>query len=168
MARIRTVAIFLTAWMQALGLAQQPCLTVGAKCEGVEAVTLPPPTAPIDTSLCEIAKTPLSLQHKLVRFRSYASGRGIDSPPTLYDPACKRPVFPELPNVTHNYQMRRLQDCLAQPFAMPARSHPAKCVSIQGTFVGVVDYSLTTDGENPIRLKVQDVSDLVIELSKKR
>jgi hypothetical protein len=147
------VAIVLTAWMQAGGFAQQQENT-------------PAQAGPIDTSLCEIVKAPLSFHRKLVRISSYASAGGIDTGPMLYDPACA--VCPELPTVTNDYQMRRLREYFAVPFTMPTRRHLVYRPSIKGTFVGEVEYWLTTDGENLISLKLHEVSDLVIELPKKR
>ncbi len=149
------IAIFLTAWMQAGGFAQQQA-------------GIPAGAGPIDTSLCEIVRAPLSFHRKLVRISSYAQGMGFDSPPTLYDPACTTPVHPDLPLVTDDYQMRRLQGCFDVPFAVPGRSNPVWCLSIKVTFVGEVDYFLTTDGENQIRLKLHEVSDLAIRLSGRR
>ena len=153
-------------------------VVVGGSVDGVveaggfaqQQATAPDRAGPIDTSLCEIVKSPLSFHRKLVRFSSYAQGWGIDSPPTLYDPACAAShvvVYPELPLVTHDYQMRRLQECLDASPGVVKGSHPVWCLSTKGIFVGEVDYWLTTDGENPIRLKVHEVSDLVIKSYKR-
>jgi hypothetical protein len=140
------VAMVLTAWMQA-----------GA----------PARAEPIDTTLCEIVKAPLSFHRKLVRISSYAQGVGIDTGPMLYDPACAAvPVYPELPIVTNDYQIRRLQECFDAPIGFKRGTHPMWCLSIKATFVGEVDYFLTIDGENPIRLKVREVSDLAIKSKK--
>jgi hypothetical protein len=135
--------------MQAGGFAQQQAGT-------------PARAEAIDTSLCEIVKAPLSFHRKLVRISSYAQGGGIDSGPILYDRSCTAPVYPELPIVTNDYQMRRLQECLNGPIGFVRGSHPLVCFSTKGTFVGEVEYWLTTDGENLIRLKLHEVSDLVI------
>lgn len=153
---LSAIGMVFTAWMQTVGFAQQP-------------VDAPARAGQIDTSLCEIAKAPLSFHHRLVRIDSYASGWGIDEPPMLYDPECPgSTIFPDLPIVTNDYQLRRLQECFAVPFFMPARDHALWCLSIKGTFVGEVEYWLTTDGENEIRLKIHEVPDLVVGLSKKR
>jgi hypothetical protein len=144
-------AIVLTAWMQAGGFPQQQANT-------------PVRVVPIDTTLCEIVKAPMSFRRKLVRIRTDAGAGGIDSGPTLFDPACD--VYPELPTVTNDYQMRRLQQYFDAPVVHGRRIvYPPP---IKGTFVGEVEYWLTTNGKNEIHLKLHEVSDLAIELPKKR